>query len=261
MYYIMFMFKCKVLNITTSKQYFKQTNEVPTHLRSIRKIMEKKDMQKWVLGVSGAFNQYININFIYFSKEIKMSFYFKSIIKLNGNQGDISKCISDIQSINIKEKTWKNLGIDLEIVENIFYPIEILDSNSIQLNTEKTPSEDLFEKICEKYGLHGGLKYRSLSWAEIGEFEISLDGKKLWKVLHDFDFEFIEIIKVVNEKLIGRPEEYDATVEKLSRELLETMHWGPWPKYLTKNERTILFLSTFGLAIWDGHKRSINVEL
>jgi len=46
----MFMVKSKALNLTISKKGFEANNEVPTHLRSIRKIMEKKDMQKWGSG-------------------------------------------------------------------------------------------------------------------------------------------------------------------------------------------------------------------
>ena len=54
MYYILSMVKSKVLNITTSKQNLKQTNEGPTYPRSISKTMEAvSKMRKWKSGCGG----------------------------------------------------------------------------------------------------------------------------------------------------------------------------------------------------------------
>ena len=57
------MIKSKELNITTLEIILDVNNEAPTHLRSIRKIMEaKKICRNGVLGVSGGSLTNININ-------------------------------------------------------------------------------------------------------------------------------------------------------------------------------------------------------
>jgi hypothetical protein len=57
------MLASKAINISTSKLYNKLISEVPTHLSSIRKIMEaKKICRNGVLVVSGGSLTNININ-------------------------------------------------------------------------------------------------------------------------------------------------------------------------------------------------------
>jgi hypothetical protein len=56
------MVKSKELNITTSEIILDVNNEIPTHQKSIRKIMEvKKICRNGVLGVDGEINNQLNL--------------------------------------------------------------------------------------------------------------------------------------------------------------------------------------------------------
>jgi hypothetical protein len=159
-----------------------------------------------------------------------MTEYYKSIISFYGNSENISECLSDIQSINNEEKNWEQLEIKTDDVDYLFYPIEILNQTSIQIDAARIASEELFAEICEKYKLHGILEFEVLNLIEIGEYNITPDGKRFRKSVDENELP-------VFEDEISESDQFDTIKEKAMREALRQKSWQKWPKFNCSREQ------------------------
>lgn len=171
---------------------------------------------------------------------IQITNFCSNKIDFNGNEDGIATCISDLMRVGDGEITWEELGIDPGIVEHVYTPFyqDPEYPNRIEMETRNDECEDLFEKLCENYGLHGTLEYKELGFRKFGEYEFTAEGEKYWRAVDPISIDQLEEVLEEQEEYVEGIGGYEKVHEYMLRWLLNQKEQLPWiDDPMTKEER------------------------